>query len=160
MLGGHLVRTDRLVELAGIAAVAAICLCYAVTARAQVVRGAENARATALEFEGTPVLKVEVSDGAVQTLPVPKQTSLKYGVRVERTPTGYVWASRNNVPLVRVESGDYVTYTATTGAGYLRVLAPVMRKALLALPDGEREKEFVYMEHMVHRMGSITYFGK
>ena len=81
-------RSDKLGELAGIALVAAICLCYATTSRAQAAISAIDTKATALEFEGTPVLNVEVSDGAVQTVAVPRQTSLKYGARIERTPTG------------------------------------------------------------------------
>ena len=59
-------RSVRLGELAVIVLVAAVCLCYAISSRA----GAAD-----LEFEETPVLKVEVSDGTVQTHTVPKQRS-------------------------------------------------------------------------------------
>jgi len=35
-----------------------------------------------------------------------------------------------------------------------------MRKLRESLPPEQRDKEFLYMEHLVHQMGSITYFGK
>lgn len=107
------------------------------------------ASAAELEFEGTPSVKVDVSEGAAQTQPVPPHRAREFGVKVVRSASGYVWASRNNVPLVKHESGAYVMYVATTGAGYVRVLSPTMRKALQALPAEQREKEYVYMEHMV-----------
>ena len=118
------------------------------------------AAADLVEFEGRPSVKIEVLEGAAQSQPVSLQRAGEFGVRVERTAKGYVWASRNNVPLVRHESGAYVTYVAPTGAGYVRVLSPAMRKALQALPLEQREKEFVYMEHLINQLGSITYFGK
>lgn len=63
------------------------------------------------------------------------------------------------MPLVKQEARAYVTYVATTGAGYVRVLSPSMRKALAAMAPEQREKEF-YVEHMVNQLGSVTYFGK
>lgn len=118
------------------------------------------ASAAEMEFEGRPSVKVEVSEGAAQAQPVPPQRAREFGVKVMRSGSGYVWASRNNVPLTKHESGAYVTYVATTGAGYVRVLSPAMRKALQALPPEQREKEYVYMEHMVNQLGSITYYGR
>lgn len=119
-----------------------------------------TAFAAELEFEGTPSIKVEVVEGITQTAPVASQRARDLAVRVIKTPTGYAWASRNNVPLLRSESGAYVNYVATTGAGYVRVLNPAMRNAIESLPKDQRDKDFLYMEHMVNRLGSITYFGR
>ena len=113
-----------------------------------------------VEFEGTPSVKVEVREGVAQTQTVPQQRASEMGVRVMRSANGYLWASRNNVPLVKQESGAYVTYVANTGAGYIRVLNPAMRRAVQSMPTEQRDKEFLYMEHMVNQLGSITYFGK
>lgn len=113
-----------------------------------------------IEFEGTPSVKVEVREGVAQTQTVPQQRASEMGVRVMRSANGYLWASRNNVPLVKQESGAYVTYVANTGAGYIRVLNPAMRRAVQSMPTEQRDKEFLYMEHMVNQLGSITYFGK
>jgi len=79
-------RSVRLGELAVIVLVAAVCLCYAINSRAG---------ATDLEFEETPVLKVEASDGTLQTqrcqcsVPAPKEDQKaardsKYAARTAR----------------------------------------------------------------------------
>ena len=62
-----LMRSDKLGELAAMALVAGICLCYAVNSRAQPPISAIDAKTSDLEFEGTPFLKVEVFEGAVQS---------------------------------------------------------------------------------------------
>lgn len=113
-----------------------------------------------VEFEGTPSVKVEVREGVAQTQAVSPPSARELGVRVVRSGNAYLWASRNNVPMVKQESGAYITYVATTGAGYVRVLNPAMRMALRSLPVEQRDREFVYMEHMVNQLGSVTYFGK
>jgi hypothetical protein len=110
-------------------------------------------------FEGTPNVKVEVAEGTSETTRLRPERAKELTVRITKTATGYAWSSRNNVPMTRTESGAYVTYMATTGAGYVRVLSPAMRKALEALPKEKRDKEFTYMEHMTHQLGSVTYFG-
>lgn len=107
-----------------------------------------------------PAVKIEVLGGLVQTQPVLPERAREFVVKIVRSGNGYIWASRDNVPMVRHESGAYVTYVATTGSGYVRVLNPAMRKALKSLPSDEREKEFVYMEHLVNQLGSITYYGQ
>lgn len=101
-----IMRSVRLGELAVIVLVAAVCLCYAISSRA----GAAD-----LEFEGTPVLKVEVSNGMVQTHRCQSSVPASTASGLNEMRPGYVWASRNHVPLVKVESGAYVTYVATTG---------------------------------------------
>ena len=57
-------RSIRLGELAVILLVATVCLCYAINS---------TAGAADLEFEATPILKVEVTEGAAQKHTVPKQ---------------------------------------------------------------------------------------
>lgn len=121
---------------------------------------ASSALAVEVEFEGAPSVKVEVHEGAAQTQAVPSARAREFSVRIVRSGKAYLWASRNNVPLLKLEGGAYVTYVAITGAGYVRVLSPSIRKALAATAAEQREKKFVYMEHMVNQLGSVTYFGK
>jgi hypothetical protein len=113
-----------------------------------------------IEFEGTPEVKVQVMDGAAQTESVPPQKTREFRVVIVRDGDQFYWASRNNVPLIKRESGAYITYVAANGAGYVRVLIPAMRKLIDSTPQSQRTGEFVYMEHMVILMGSITYYGK
>jgi hypothetical protein len=112
------------------------------------------------EFEGIPSVAVEMLDGTTRTVEVASSRVPDLKVKIVQEGSKYIWASRSNIPMTKAESGVYITYTATTGAGYVRVLNPMMRKALASLPPDQRAKEFVYMEHLVNRLGSITYFGR
>jgi hypothetical protein len=109
-----------------------------------------NAAGAETEFEGTPQTRVEVTLGATTSEAVPRDEREKRRVVITRDGDKYYWASRNNTPLYKLDSGDYVTYVAATGVGYVRVLSP--RKA-----TGRNVR---YMEHLTVQMGSITYFGK
>ena len=116
--------------------------------------------AAEIEFEGTPEVKVQVMDGAAQAESVQPQKAREFRVVIARDGDQFYWASRNNAPLIKRESGAYITYVAANGAGYVRVLIPAMRKLNDSTPGNQRTKEFMYMEHMVNQMGSITYYGK
>ena len=122
-----------------------------------VATGAANAQ---IEFEGIPSVVVEVQEGTTRSVEVASSRVSDLKVRIVKEGGRYIWASRNNLAMNKTESGVYITYTATTGVGYVRVLNPMMRKLLESLPPEQRAKEFVYMEHMVNRLGSITYFGR
>jgi hypothetical protein len=109
-----------------------------------------SAAAADTEFEGTPQTRVEVTLGATTSEAVPRDERQKRRVVITREGDKYFWASRNNTPLYKLDSGDYVTYVAATGVGYVRVLSP--RKSI--------GRNVTYMEHLTVQMGSITYFGK
>jgi hypothetical protein len=80
---------------------------------------------------------------------VPRSEAEKRRLLITREGDRYFWASRDNTPLYRLDSGDYVTYIAATGVGYVRVLDPA--KA--------RGRKVTYMEHLTVQLGSVTYFG-
>ena len=69
----------------------------------------------------------------------------------------YFWASRGMRPLVRQQSGIYVTYTAS--AGYIKTYddeaLEAIRKGEFPLMDPWPE----YVEHLHLGLGSITYYG-
>ena len=113
-----------------------------------------------LEFEGIPSVRIDTLEGTSRTHPVAPRNALSLQVRVVRSSDEYLWASRDNVPMIKRESGIYITYVAVTGAGYVRVLNADMRRAIRTLPPEQQAKEFIYTEHMIDRLGSITYFGR
>jgi hypothetical protein len=120
----------------------------------------QSSGAQVVEFEGVPTVKIEVHEGKVttQVLSTSRQSALR--VRIVRDGDRYLWVTRNNLPMVKQESGSYVTYTAASGAGYVRVLGPALRAAIQQLSAEQRAREFTYTEHMLHQLGSLTYFGK
>lgn len=113
-----------------------------------------------IEFEGAPSLKLEVREGKVSTQAVPFDRRRESAVRIVRDGDRYLWATRNNLPMLKQESGAYVTYVAVSGAGYVRVLGLALRSAIHQLPPEQRDREYIYTEHMLHQLGSVTYFGK
>lgn len=119
-----------------------------------------HAAGSELEFEGVPMSKIEVSDGVVQNTTISGDKAREFRVVIAREGDRYFWASRDNLPLLKIDGVAYVTYVAVTGAGYIRVLSPMMRELRKKLPAEQRDREFLYMEHLIHQMGSITYFGK
>ena len=130
------------------------CLAVATLCHASVLRAAE------LEFEGTPSVKVVLLEGKPQSASVAGLEATELRVVIVREGDKYFWRSRENVPLMKTVSGSYVTYLAMNGAGYIRVLTPEMRKLREQLPAAEREKEYVYMEHLINQLRSVTYLGK
>jgi hypothetical protein len=130
------------------------CLAVVFLCQASALRAAE------LEFEGTPSVKVVLLEGMPQSAPVAGLEATELRVVIVRVGDKYFWRSRDNVPLMKTVSGSYITYLALNGAGYIRVLTPEMRKLRQQLPAAEREKEYVYMEHLINQLRSVTYLGK
>lgn len=119
-----------------------------------------SASAGEVVFEGYPHKKIEVTEQAAATYEITKSQAFEYKVLVEREGDNYYWRTRNNLQLVPTHSGIYITFIAVNGAGYIRVLNDAMREMYNLLPEEEKQKIYLYLEHLVHQMGSITYYGR
>jgi len=111
------------------------------------------------EFGGSPSVKVVISEGTAQSSPVSKVEATEHRVVVVRDGEKYLWHTRWNTPLSKSISGSYITYTALDGSGYIQVLSPEMRKLREQLPPEQRQNQFVYVEHLLYQLRSVTYFG-
>ena len=109
-------------------------------------------------FVGVPLSKVTISEQGTEEAGVSGLDALKYKVVIEQIGEDFVWATRNNLRLVPVVSGAYTTFIAENGSGYIRVLDEQAREIGDKLPKDQRG--YYYMEHLIHRMGSITYLGR
>jgi hypothetical protein len=113
-----------------------------------------------VEFSGTPSRKVEIDEKGEGAYKLTEEEKGKYQVVITKEGEKYFWTSRGGLEMVRTESGSYLTYVAINGSGYVRTLQPWVRDMHAKLSEKEkREAGFLYLEHLVHRMGSITYFG-
>lgn len=113
-----------------------------------------------LVFEGFPSKRVQsnVDERRASELRVSETREL--AVRITYSQGRYLWASHDNTPLIRTESGIYITYFATDGSGYIRTLNPVARETFLRQsPDG-RIGQVTYSEHLLSGLTSITYYGR
>jgi len=61
----------------------------------------------------------------------------------------YYWVTRNNTRMFKSVSGIFVTYTATTGAGFVKIFK-----------SNDKNKPSKYIEYVTLGMMSITYYGK
>lgn len=81
-----------------------------------------HAEQRVIVFTGRPFFKI--SEGGNNR--TPEQLDLARAVSLEcvisRIGEEYYWASREDTPLSRVESGAFITFVASNGAGYVRVI--------------------------------------
>jgi hypothetical protein len=108
-------------------------------------------------FKGRPSLKI--SEGGIERTPeqVSRDRAINLECIISQIGTSYYWASRENVPMVRVDSGGFITYVAANGAGYVRVVKPEAKAAAALMSD--TEERFDYVEHALIGLRSVTYYG-
>ena len=109
-------------------------------------------------FKGRPALKI--SEGGSSRLPesLTNDKAINLECVISRISNNYYWASRENTPLGRVESGAFVTFVAVNGSGYVRIIKPEMKKAASLM--SETEDLYDYVEHLLIGLRSVTYYGK
>ncbi|NIT12956.1 MAG: hypothetical protein GTN99_01530 [Candidatus Dadabacteria bacterium] len=119
-----------------------------------------SASAGEVVFEGYPTKKVEVTEQASDTYELSNSQSSEYKVIIMREGDKYYWSTRNNIQLVPTRSGIYITFIAVNGAGYVRTLEEELQELFKMMPEEEQKKQYLYIEHLIHQLGSITYYGR
>lgn len=115
-----------------------------------------SAQATTV-FRGTPRVKISEGGNARTPEPVAPNRAPDLAVVISQIGDRYYWASRENVELVPIESGAFVTFVATNGAGYIRVIHPEAKSSAALMSS--TEEQFDYVEHLIVGLRSITYYG-
>jgi hypothetical protein len=110
-------------------------------------------------FSGKPNVKVEIMEGKSKEYTLSKPQSEDYKVVITQVGDKFYWLSRQNAELIPNTSGFYITFTAKNGSGYIRTLIPEARAIFRQMSEAEQQSQYLYFEHLVHQMGSITYFG-
>jgi len=109
-------------------------------------------------FSGIPVVKI--SEGGASRLSEDLNVAKASEAECVITKIGdkYFWKTRNNTELFMIPSGAFVTFVATNGSGYVRIIPPDLKEAA-SLMD-ETEKKYDYVEHLLIGLRSVTYYGK
>ncbi len=112
-------------------------------------------------FSGIPEIKI--SEGGLSRIPekVNKEKAIRYKCTISKIDDKYLWTTRENIELIPVESGAYITFLAVNGSGYVRIIKPVMRNVVkqMGAMAGDPEEKFDYVEHLLLGLKSITYYG-
>jgi hypothetical protein len=94
-------------------------------------------------FTGIPEAKI--SEGGVERLPEQISSEKAMGLKCTITEIDgkYYWTTRENLELVRVQSGAYVTFLAQNGSGYVRIIDPSMKKSASLIGGAEAKFDYV-----------------
>lgn len=116
-------------------------------------------------FTGIPEIKI--SEGGISRVvdenPT-KDKAIEFKCIITKIDDKYYWTSRENVELIPIASGAFITYWAVNATGYVRIINPEMKKivakaAIVAMARDPEEK-FDYVEHLLLGLKSVTYYGK
>lgn len=112
-------------------------------------------------FTGTPDLKI--SEGGLSRVPekLDKEKANKVKCTITKRDDKYYWTSRENIELMPISGGAFITYLAVNGSGYVRIVKPVMRAEIRQMGSiaGDPEGQYDYVEHLLLGLKSITYYG-
>jgi hypothetical protein len=112
-------------------------------------------------FTGIP--KIKISEGGVSRTPenVTQAKAVELKCTITKMGDKYYWTSRDNVELLPIASGVFITYWAANGSGYVRVTKSEMRAELKRMGSvvGDPEAKFDYVEHLLLGLKSVTYYG-
>ncbi len=110
-------------------------------------------------FTGIPTIKI--SEGGTSRIlkKLTNTKSIEYKCTITKINDKYYWTTRENVELLPKSSGVYITFLASNGSGYIRIIKSEMKKIVAQLLDAT-EKEFDYVEHLLLGLKSVTYYGQ
>lgn len=112
-------------------------------------------------FTGVPEIKI--SEGGINRVPenLTKEKVSKFKCTITKIDDKYYWTSRENVELVPITSGAFVTFWAVNGSGYVRIVRPEMKEEVrkIGAMAGDPEEKYDYVEHLLLGLKSVTYYG-
>lgn len=129
-----------------------ICIVLAVVLLASPALHAE----TTLVFAGKPLVSAQDAGIDRSSAKLPPEKAKEFEVLITRDGEDFFWASRENKPLLRLDSQNFVTFVAIDGAGYIRIAkshaVAMLKKQISGYP-------FTYVEHLTAGLTTYTYFG-
>jgi len=112
----------------------------------------------------TGVPEIKISEGGINRLPenLTKDKAIKFKCTITQIDDKYYWTSRENVELVPITSGAFITFWAVNSSGYVRIVRPEMKEEVrkIGAMAGDPEERYDYVEHLLLGLKSVTYYGK
>ena len=133
-------------------------LCFSALAQKEEKKKPSDSGNAETVFIGFP--KKKVSEGGLDRVEenLTREKAANLRSVISRIGDRYYWASRENVQMVKIESGAFITFLAVNGAGYVRVIKPEFKQ--IASRMSKTEKSFDYIEHVVIGLRSVNYWGE
>jgi hypothetical protein len=121
-----------------------------------IIAATVNAQSTVI-LKGLPLVKI--SEGGVSRVSenILKDNSANFKCIIIKIGGSYYWNSRENISLLRIDSGAFSTFVAKNGSGYIRMVNPAMKDAASLM--SRTEMEYDYVEHLLIGLRGITYYG-
>ncbi len=108
-------------------------------------------------FIGRPIISTTVNGEHTEVKQIPAFKVKESECIITEENGRFFWATRGNKELTKHFSGEYLTFFAVDGAGYVRITDPQVLDFLdKAKMPGSK---FNYAEHILFGLGSITYQG-
>lgn len=109
-------------------------------------------------FTGIP--EVKISEAATSRIPetLSGKKAIEYKCTITKIDDRYYWTTRKNIELIAIEFGAYITFVASNGSGYVRIIAPEMKEIVAAID--EVGGKYDYIEHLLLGLRTISYYGK
>jgi len=129
---------------------------FVITLFILIIAATVHAQSTVV-FKGLPIVKI--SEGGVSRVPenITRDRAVNVKCIIRKSGGSYYWASRENVKLLRIDSGAFFTFVAENGSGYIRLVNPELKDAASLM--SETETKYDYIEHLLIGLRSVTYYG-
>jgi hypothetical protein len=105
-------------------------------------------------FVGLPLRRSKHLIFKEESTDVEEKDGIEATCMIHKKSGKYFWASRENKEMLRGTSGNFVTFTALDGSGYVKVVNPV------GVSEQDKNLPVDYMEHLHIQLFTITYCGK
>jgi hypothetical protein len=113
-------------------------------------------------FSGVPEVVITVNSTEQISAKFPKEEASEVKCIISKVNDKYYWTTRENTELIRFSNGAYITFWASNGSGYVRILKPEYKEEIKKHESlsGVLEGDFDYVENHMYGLRSIIYYGK
>jgi len=114
----------------------------------------------AIFFTGMPQIHIQENGITRKAEPLSPENAEKLKCVITKKDDQYFWTSRDNIQLIPVPYGVFITFMAVDGSGYVRITGIEMTEENPEGPAKEPEEKYNYSEHQLMGLKSVTFYGK
>ena len=113
-------------------------------------------------FTGIPIIKISEGGPSRVSETLLRSKAIEYKCTITKIDDKYYWTTRENIQLIPISSGEFLTFWAVNATGYVRIVRPEMKGIVKEFVSimGDPEETFDYVEHLLVGLKSVTYYGK